>query len=163
MILATTSVLAWRLLGAFTYMMDDLTQFDVANRTGLSSELLVMNVAQHFGPLTGVYRGFLVVSPMVSDEVIQANGERLQNAMYVTVPGLIAHSRWKGRRVGRGGARQDVPAGVRRPASRLGVPADHRHGRGRQRLHRRPRARYRSAHQFWRVCGMRRAAGPTPR
>ena len=46
-----TIVLWWRLLGAFTFMMDDLTQFDVANRMGLSSDLLLMNVAQHFGPL----------------------------------------------------------------------------------------------------------------
>lgn len=53
-ILATTSVLAWRLLGAFTFMMDDLTQFDVANRFGLSGDLLLMNVAQHFGPINRI-------------------------------------------------------------------------------------------------------------
>ncbi len=53
-IIVTTSVLAWRLLGAFTFMMDDLAQFDMANRVGLSSDLLLMNMAQHFGPINRV-------------------------------------------------------------------------------------------------------------
>lgn len=50
-ILACAVLLWWRLTSAFTFMMDDLIQFDVANRTGLSWELLTQNVFQHFGPL----------------------------------------------------------------------------------------------------------------
>ena len=49
--------LLWR---RFYYGNDDLLQFEVADRAGLSWEMLSLNVFQHFGPYNRI--GHLVVA-----------------------------------------------------------------------------------------------------
>ncbi len=51
-VIGVCAVLAyWRLTSTFTFMMDDLIQFDLDNRAGFGWQMLSQNVFQHFGPL----------------------------------------------------------------------------------------------------------------
>ena len=50
----------WRISGAYRYYQDDLLQFGVAQQSGLSWELLSLNVFQHFAPANRLAHLFLV-------------------------------------------------------------------------------------------------------
>lgn len=61
MTILTSSTIAYlRLRDSFVFYMDDFPQFEVAARTGLSRELLTLNVFQHFAPINRLGHLFML-------------------------------------------------------------------------------------------------------
>ena len=59
-ILISSTIAYLRLRDSFTFYMDDFMQFDVAHRTGLSMELLTLDVFQHFAPINRLGHLFMI-------------------------------------------------------------------------------------------------------
>jgi hypothetical protein len=59
-VLACSGYVAWRISDAYRFYQDDLLQFGVAQQSGLSWELISLNVFQHFAPVNRLAHLFLV-------------------------------------------------------------------------------------------------------
>ena len=59
-ILTSSTIAYLRLRDSFTFYMDDFLQLDVASRTGLSRELLMLDVFQHFAPINRLGHLFML-------------------------------------------------------------------------------------------------------
>lgn len=59
-VLACGGYVAWRISDAYRFYQDDLLQFGVAQQSGLSWELISLNVFQHFAPVNRLAHLFLV-------------------------------------------------------------------------------------------------------
>src|SRR5664279_1213621 len=59
-ILTSSTIAYLRLRDSFVFYMDDFLQFDVAARTGLSKELLTLDVFQHFAPINRLGHLFML-------------------------------------------------------------------------------------------------------
>lgn len=59
-VVACPAYVLWRISDAYRFYQDDLLQFGVAQQSGLSWELLSLNVFQHFAPVNRLAHLFLV-------------------------------------------------------------------------------------------------------